>query len=294
MFDKLKFKLSQFLFNKDKKIKKKMLSQPKKLKALLIGINYNNTSGKLYGCINDVRKMHKLLKSNGYTEFMILTEEDELKPTKENILRGFEWLIQDNETYNKIFLHYSGHGSWLKDLTSDEEDGRDECLVPLDYNTAGMITDDEIYSVFVNKIQTNFFGLIDACHSGSMLDLKYKCYMNPQFKSGNKNNLKNYTSNFIREENKNDSSSLEKLDKTFLMISGCKDEQTSADAWLEGKSQGALTYTFYKTLKYNRFLISTEELMKQIHISLQKQNFTQRPVISSNKCIRMRNKFYLF
>ena len=276
-------------FNKEMKEKKRTLEKPRKLKALLIGINYKDTLGELRGCINDVRKIHKLLQMWNYTEVMILTEEDELKPTKENILKGFDWLCEDNESYDKVFLHYSGHGSWLKDITSDEIDGRDECLVPLDYQKAGMITDDVIHTKLANRIKTDFIGIIDACHSGSMLDLKYNYHMITDFKTGNKWNMKNYTSDYVMTEHP---STLE-CDNTFLMISGCKDEQTSADAYLDNTFQGALSHTFYQVLRYNRFNINIQEMMKQIHVNLKLKNFEQRPVISSNKPVRMNNIFRL-
>ena len=32
------------------------------MQALLFGINYKNTAGELYGCINDVKEMGKFLK----------------------------------------------------------------------------------------------------------------------------------------------------------------------------------------------------------------------------------------
>lgn len=279
---------------KDRKVKSRQLSTPKKLKALLIGINYYQTPGQLYGCINDVRKMKKLLEMRGYTEFMILTEEDEMKPTKTNILKGFEWLIKDNESYDKIFLHYSGHGSWLKDITSDEVDGRDECLVPLDFKTNGMILDDDIYSKLVNHIKCDFMGVIDACHSGSMLDLKFNYHPAPTFTGGNKNNRKNYTNTYVTKTNKKLLNGLDKKENTIMVISGCQDKQTSADAWLERKSQGALTYCFYKTIRNNRFNISTSELMKNIHLELMSKNFTQRPVLSCNKSISLKNNYELY
>lgn len=284
LFKKLKYKLC--LLTDKKKRKDRSFEMQKKKKALLIGINYIGTNGELHGCINDVFKIKKLLETQGYDEFMILTENtNDIKPLKQNILKGFEWLTKDSEQYNNIFLHYSGHGSWLKDLTSDESDGRDECLVPLDYKTAGMILDDDINEYLVKNIKTSFFGLIDACHSGSILDLSHSYVYDTKFIGGNLKDNKNYTS--IVELIETDK--VIKTDVPIIMISGCQDKQTSADAWLEGKSQGALTYTFYKTLMYNHFDIKIDSLMKQMHICLRLNNMEQKPVISSNKTLRLKN-----
>lgn len=72
-------------------------------------------------------------------------------------------------------MHSVGHGGQTKDLDGDEEDGYDECLYPVDYQSAGHIVDDEIHDTIVRPLQpgVRLTAIIDACHSGSMLDLPY-------------------------------------------------------------------------------------------------------------------------
>lgn len=38
----------------------------------------------------------------------------------------------------------AGHGGSVRDLTGDEEDAKDETMIPVDYAKAGQIKDDEI------------------------------------------------------------------------------------------------------------------------------------------------------
>ena len=38
----------------------------------------------------------------------------------------------------------TGHGSYTQDYTGEEGDGRDETIVPVDHETAGHLTDDDI------------------------------------------------------------------------------------------------------------------------------------------------------
>lgn len=45
---------------------------------------------------------------------------------------------------DSLFMHYSGHGGSVKDHTGDEEDQKDETMVPVDYAKSGQIKDDEI------------------------------------------------------------------------------------------------------------------------------------------------------
>ena len=56
-----------------------------------------------------------------------------------------------------------------------KKDYQDEALVPLDYNTAGLIRDDQLYNIFIKNIPSdcNVFCMVDACHSGTVLDLPY-------------------------------------------------------------------------------------------------------------------------
>lgn len=48
-----------------------------------------------------------------------------------------------------MFCHYSGHGGKLRDDDSDEADGWDETLVPVDYEKAGQLRDDDVFSHLV-------------------------------------------------------------------------------------------------------------------------------------------------
>lgn len=44
-----------------------------------------------------------------------------------------------------LFVGRPGHGGSVEDINGDEADGMEETLCPVDYQTAGQITDDEIF-----------------------------------------------------------------------------------------------------------------------------------------------------
>merc|ERR1712008_661201 len=69
-----------------------------------------------------------------------------------------------------------GHGGKLRDDGNDEADGYDETLIPLDFNTAGQIRDDDLLKGLVKKFKSGVFvtSIMDCCHSGTVLDLPYK------------------------------------------------------------------------------------------------------------------------
>jgi hypothetical protein len=96
-------------------------------------------------------------------------------PTHDNIITAFRQLTAQTESGDCAFFHYSGHGGRLKDDDGDEEDGYDETLIPVDYQSAGQIRDDTVFSELVGRMPegSTLTCLMDCCHSGSVLDLPY-------------------------------------------------------------------------------------------------------------------------
>ncbi|TYJ53133.1 hypothetical protein B9479_006256 [Cryptococcus floricola] len=116
----------------------------------LIGINYIGTSAELSGCINDAHNIQKFITERyGYKleDIVMLTDDTNdprTIPNRENIIKGMKWLVDGAQRDDALFLHYSGHGTQTEDLDGDEHDGDDEAICPLDYETEGLIIDDEM------------------------------------------------------------------------------------------------------------------------------------------------------
>ena len=259
-------------------------------KALLVGINYTGTDNKLNGCINDTENLHNFLLKNKYFEQNELTmmndfKQGDLYPSKENMEKQLNELVAfANSDANKgkkvyLFFSYSGHGYHLDDENGDEEDGQDEVLCPIDCIDNGFIVDDDIRNNFVNKLPENvtLVVLIDACHSFSMLDLKYN------YACDTKNTYK--THGKIADTKCN-----------LIMISGCLDTQTSADAFIpdvttkKNEYQGAMTAAFLNNYKDE---ITTKKLVKAMRDWLKAGKYTQIPQLTSGKFIDVSQPFLL-
>ena len=122
-------------------------------RALLIGINYNSDSElTLNGCINDALLMRNvLIDAYSYDrENIVLMRDDEVGeypvPNRANIINNLKICALTKET-DELWLHYSGHGTFVRDNNGDEVDGYDEVIVPIDYKTAAAIGDDELKSI---------------------------------------------------------------------------------------------------------------------------------------------------
>ena len=229
--------------------------------ALLIGINYIGTQNELYGCINDVNSIKDRITLNGFNNITIMTDLTSKKATRDNILNEFKNLLVNSQEGDLLFLLYSGHGSYTLDKNNDETTGYDQLIVPCDFK---MIVDDELKTIIQQKLKKNvtLFAMFDSCFSGSVLDLKYQ-YMDSL-------NYDNFTEN---------SKELETTGNVF-MISGCNDYQTSADAFINNKATGAMTWSLLEALK-EKPNCNWRELVKSMRDLLKKSQYEQIPQFSS-------------
>lgn len=232
--------------------------------ALLVGINYRGTNAELKGCINDVNTMKThLLDVQGYKEenIVMLTEDTVKKPTGVNIMHELSTLILRAHTQGakEIWFHYSGHGSHVPDLDGDEDDGRDETLVPLDYAKNGMIVDDTLHDYLENLPKgCTFHCILDCCHSGTIMDLKY------QYIKDDLNGIENKAST---------------IEGDVVMISGCTDHQSSADTLFQGKWCGAMTAAYIDCYKEG---ITCQDLLLGMREFLKTHGYEQYPQMCSS------------
>jgi hypothetical protein len=230
-------------------------------KALLIGINYAGTQNELYGCINDVNCIKERISKNGFTNINIMTDLTSKKATRDNILLEFKNLLSNSQAGDLLFFLYSGHGSYDIDKNRDENTGYDQLIVPCDLKP---IVDDELKTIIQQNLKANvtLFAMFDSCFSGSVLDLRYQ-YMDSL-------NYDNYS-----ENNKE----LETLGNVF-MISGCSDYQTSADAVINNKANGAMTWSLLESLN-QKPNCNWRELIKTMRDLLKTSEYDQIPQFSS-------------
>lgn len=242
-----------------------------KKQAILFGLNYaQDPRARLRGCINDVQNMGRFLQGRHYDVHIYTdTNEKEEDTTAEGIITHMTTLGQRTwtDSLTHVWIHFSGHGTQQRDWSGDELDGQDECIVPSDYKTAGLVTDDCIKKALSgfnpNTVVTLVF---DCCHSGSICDLKF-----------------NYT---VRQHqmrmlpvNKAPS-----LPSKTIMISGCMDHQTSADAYNvqhRHRFTGAMTSCLLLVLQQAKSR-SLTSLFIQLHHMLRVKGFTQLPQLSTS------------
>jgi hypothetical protein len=251
----------------------KKVSFARNKKALLVGINYTGTQNELFGCINDVNSVKERINNEGFTTINTLTDLTVKTPTRLNILDEFKKLLVDSEPGDLLFFLYSGHGSYILDKNGDEKDGYDELLVSCDLQG---ITDDELKILILQylKKDVTLFAMFDCCFSGTILDMKY------QFLDSL--NYDKYT-----ENDKN----IETIGNVY-MISGCTEQQTSADAFINNRAQGAMTWSLLESLKTSQPK-TWRELIKSMRGLLKTSEYDQIPQFASGTFVDIDSKVFI-
>lgn len=229
-------------------------------RALLVGINYVGSRNELYGCVRDVGNVATFLTGRGYS-CVAMTDTTPKRPTRANILAALETMLRVTPAGSSCFFHFSGHGTSTWDRNGDETDGKDECIVGSDFRT---ITDDEL-RVLVNRCLVRgatLFALFDSCFSGTMLDLKYT-----------------YLPNTVNPR-------VPVTAGRVVAVSGCRDNQSSADAWINRTWQGAMTSSFLACAPRSTTVAS---LVQSMRSNLSQQLFTQVPQLTSGTALAVNN-----
>ncbi|SCW03439.1 LAFE_0G10440g1_1 [Lachancea fermentati] len=297
-------------------------------KALLIGINYIGSQNELRGCINDAHNMFNFLTSRyGYRkeDIVILTDDQQQPaaiPTKANMLRAMQWLVNGAQPNDALFFHYSGHGGQTEDLDGDEEDGMDDVIYPVDFQSQGPIIDDDMHNIMVKQLPAGvrLTALFDSCHSGTVLDLPYTYSTKGVIKepnlwknvgqdglqaamayvTGNGTDLASSLGSMFTTVTKRvgrgdvDRERIKQIKFSaadVIMFSGSKDNQTSADAVENGLATGAMSYAFVKVLS-TQPQQSYLSMLQNMRYELSSK-YTQKPQLSSSHPINVNLQFLM-
>lgn len=274
-------------------------------KLLTVAINKYKQS-PLMGCVNDSILLTKVLTEKyGFSSQNVKALIDNEATTKK-ILEGLAWLVKNAKPGDTLVFHYSGHGSQVpvEDYNNtDEDDGFDEILCPvdIDFYTNLFIRDHEA-GVFFKSLPSgvNALAILDCCHSGTGLrngvqkslpeNVKNR-FMAPPISSllsspniSIDDDLALYTT-VSTKKSLFRSSCIDLTEKQgdTVLISGCKDNQTSADAFINGRYHGALTYYLVETLKESNWKLSYENLVKSINKKLDRCLYEQDPMLEGRK-----------
>ena len=282
-------------------------------KALLVGVNKYKYAQSLRGCVNDVRNMADILTSYyNFSTNEIRTIVDE-SVTRNNLMQRMDWLIDETKEGDMLLFHFSGHGSQVQDRDGDElDDGMDEilCLHDMDFRNPDSYLVDDDFNNIIDRLPkgVSLTICIDACHSGTATRDIGQLASELQIPAENMKiqsrfveppadiSLRNYGKSLkVRrmgsriKEDKGDSGVADSAEAKHTLLSGCMDEQTSADAFIGNDYNGAFTYYLCKAIRNVRGSITYQKLIENVQSRLAFNSFSQVPQLGGNKALKNSN-----
>lgn len=265
--------------------------------ALCVGINqYQNfPSATLNGCVNDALDMALLLKELLGFEDSDITLLTDQAATKANIMRELTRMVNGALAgrISHLVFSLSSHGTQVPDLNLDEFDRADEAFCPYDLAQSGsqwdrdhLIVDDELHDLLVQLPPTVVLEVyFDTCHSGTglraadlLIDRRPR-YLPPP-------SIEAFREIEFRRARPGHQKLLEKGLYHHILWAACKDNQTAADAFIEGAWHGAFTYHFCREARASGNHLSRAKVLAKVRSDLNDALFTQTPQLDCEAITR--------
>ena len=243
--------------------------------AIAVGLNsvspshYAGWSGVLNACEADAEDMAAVAKSKKFNVTELLTKT----ATRGRLTAELARAAKELQSGDILLLSYSGHGGQVPDLNGDEPDGEDETWCLYD----GQLVDDELYLLltqFARGVRVLVFS--DSCHSGTVVKMAYydvsvagraaqasdsqarHRFMLPDVAARTYRGNRAFYDRILKEARLRARKASVKA--SVLLISGCQDNQTSAD----GAFNGLFTGTMLRVWNNGRFKGDYRTFHKQI------------------------------
>jgi len=233
----------------------------------------------LAGCVNDVMDMAKFITSSSLkfdpAAIRMITDD---RATGKAMDERLEWAVTDLHPGDRLLVQFSGHGAQVATRNpKGEVDGLDEVLCGIDFNweDGTMIRDKRLYELF-GRIPEGVLAVFisDSCHSGDLTrDISKLGYRTPRTYPAPVD---------IRWQNETAKMKGLSINETpypnIVLISGCRPDQTSADALFGGRPSGAFTHFLLKTLgSQDGLKVPLTEIVDRVRSELVRNSFTQVP-----------------
>lgn len=266
-------------------------------RALLIGINkYLVPGADLRGCVNDVKNLSAaLVDLYGFSPADVTVLLDGAA-TKKAMQSGIAKLVKDSKKGDVALLHYSGHGSNVPDDNDDESDGRDEILCPANLDWEDPLRDDWLRATLDGlKPGVSFTAIMDCCHSGTntraMLppDAPVVSRYLPSpwglvaAESGRRSAGAQVSQLRRSAPRARKTRDIVGAELPEILVTGCRDTQTSADAFINGTYNGALTYALVEAMRATKGKLTYRQLHERATAVLKKRKFDQVPQLEGSE-----------
>jgi hypothetical protein len=253
--------------------------------SLHIGVNnYPGSKNDLRGCVNDATGWAVFLKTkHGFQTTSLLDRQ----ATYKNVAKAMRKIVSEAVEGSHIVITFSGHGTNVRDVSGDEVDKRDEALCLYDK----LLLDDELRKILdalPKGARLTFIS--DSCHSGTVTrsflstlgdeDSPVPRYLPPDDdEEAFEIAPKSVTKKIFTPEDMNE-----------VLITGCRANEFSYDARINGKFQGAMSHFALKTLYANPDC-TYDEFYAILKKSLPSRHYPQTPQLEGSSANRSKKMF---
>jgi uncharacterized caspase-like protein len=242
--------------------------------ALLVGINAYPFPNTLHGCIDDVTDIKELLTGSlGFKDgaVVLVTDAD---ATAAALKSALAQAVKGLDPGDRFLFWYSGHGAQLTD-----GDAATDVICPVDFaftpETSVAVADFHAAFSAIPKGVIALWGS-DSCHSGDLEKDFYRNGVPRMFRRDPAKTPVSAPTTKVRSF-KDISAALPNV----ALISGCRSDQTSADADIDGRYNGAMTYYLLQSLRTPGGLaLPLTRLVPAVQEALQTNHYTQLPQLS--------------
>jgi hypothetical protein len=164
----------------------------------------------------------------------------------------------------------------VPDRDGDErDDGLDEIICPYDLDWDDPFTDDDLHAIVKDlPAGVNLTVVLDCCHSGTGLREaaspasrgRYRCIGAPAALSRPR-----LAELAVRRFGSRAAQG------GAILIAGCRSDQVSADAYIDGDYHGALTYFLCKAIEASEGGLTYRDLIDRVRHALREHRFEQSP-----------------
>jgi len=253
-------------------------------KALCVGINdYPYEGNDLNGCVNDARAWAKMLSDHfdfPQPDVRILTDAE---ATKANIVQGLKDLLAGAAAGDALVFTNSSHGSYIPDEGGGDEP-YDEVLCPYDIADK-YVCDDELRELIAdvpNGVRVTM--ILDNCHSGTATRAAVAEILPGQETSDDRRVRFLHPAHFLARQVSLDYPFKSRPKRLIeypqsgmkeILLSGCRYDEYSYDAYLNGYYHGAMTYFAIRAIKEANYRLTYAQLHTRVKHLI--RDFPQHP-----------------
>ncbi|HET8950015.1 MAG TPA: caspase family protein [Solirubrobacteraceae bacterium] len=271
-----------------------------KVRALLVGIDaYPDPVPRLHGCVADITAFEALLRARAEAagddaEILTLTDGE---ATRANVIAAFRDHLGKAAEGETALIYYSGHGSQERALPEHlhlEPDGLNETLVLHDSRgPGGFDLADKELAVLVREVSdtgAHVAAILDCCHSGSGLRALDEdgtavrhAPTQPHVRTADE-----YLEGAVQAADQQDraivsgpSDWVNAGAARYVLLSGCRADQTSKEVVVDGTSRGAMSVALERTLRSTGGAVSYQLIQRSVVAAVRNLAANQTPQLES-------------